>query len=135
MCKFIGCSFDGSHLAIISEYCAKGSLNDVLLNDEIPLNWDFRFSFSKDIVRGMLYLYNKRILHGRLKLSNCVVDDRWVVKISDYGLPSLRQQDNNVVAQLNYEAYQSQLRLSYLSPEILLGGEPYASSGPGDVYR
>ncbi|XP_062509817.1 atrial natriuretic peptide receptor 1-like [Corticium candelabrum] len=134
LCKFIGCSFDGSHLAIISEYCAKGSLNDVLLNDEIPLNWDFRFSFSKDIVRGMLYLYNKRILHGRLKLSNCVVDDRWVVKISDYGLPSLRQQDNNVVAQLNYEAYQSQLRLSYLSPEILLGGEPYASSGPGDVY-
>ena len=107
----------------------------MLLNDDIPLNWDFRFSFAKDIVRGMLYLHSKRIFHGRLKLSNCVVDDRWVVKISDYGLPSLREQDNSVKAQLNYDAYQPQLCLSYLSPEILREGEPYASSGSGDVYR
>jgi len=28
--------------------------------------------------------------HGRLKSSNCVLDSRWVVKITDYGLRHLR---------------------------------------------
>jgi len=28
--------------------------------------------------------------HGRLKSSNCLLDSRWVVKITDYGLARLR---------------------------------------------
>lgn len=44
MCKFIGGCVDVPNVAIVTEYCPKGSLNDVLLNDEIPLNWGFRYS-------------------------------------------------------------------------------------------
>lgn len=29
--------------------------------------------------------------HGRLKSSNCLVDGRWTLKISDYGLTKLRK--------------------------------------------
>lgn len=134
LCKFIGCSIDNPYLAIITEYCAKGSLNDVLLNDDIPLNWNFRFSFAKDITRGMIYLHSKRICHGRLKLSNCVVDDRWIVKISDYGLPELRKHDESVSAQVEYDIYQPQVCMSYLAPEILVEGEPYKKTSSGDVY-
>ena len=83
LCKFIGAIVkDPNNLAIISEYCPKGSLNDVLQNEDIPLNWGFRFSFATDIARGMAYLHSKRVCHGRLTSSNCVIDDRWVVKIS-----------------------------------------------------
>ena len=82
LCKFIGCSLDSPYVTIVTEYCPKGSLNDVLLNDDIPLNWNFRFSFANDVTRAMLYLHGRRIYHGRLKLSNCVVDDRWTVKVS-----------------------------------------------------
>ena len=83
MCRFIGaCVKDPKNLVIVSEYCPKGSLNDVLQNQDIPLNWGFRFSFATDIARAMTYLHGKRIYHGRLKSSNCVIDDRWVVKIS-----------------------------------------------------
>ena len=83
LCKFIGAIVkDPNNLAIISEYCPKGSLNDVLQNEDIPLNWGFRFSFATDIARGMTYLHSKRVYHGRLTSSNCVIDDRWVVKIS-----------------------------------------------------
>lgn len=32
------------NVAIVTEYCPKGSINDVLLNEEIPLNWGFRYS-------------------------------------------------------------------------------------------
>lgn len=41
-----------------------------------------RFSFATDIARGMSYLHQHRICHGRLKSSNCVIDDRWVCKIT-----------------------------------------------------
>lgn len=39
----------------------------------------------------MLFLHNSvMVSHGNLKSSNCVVDGRFVVKITDYGLESLR---------------------------------------------
>ena len=39
----------------------------------------------------MLFLHNSVIVsHGNLKSSNCVVDSRFVLKITDYGLQSLR---------------------------------------------
>lgn len=103
---------EAPNVAIVTEYCPKGSLNDVLLNEEIPLNWGFRyrlaeaaptlasaleltlalaleltqrrcrFSFATDVARGMSYLHQHRVAHGRLKSANCVVDDRWVCKIT-----------------------------------------------------
>lgn len=39
----------------------------------------------------MIFLHDSQIkFHGSLKTSNCMVDSRWVVKISDYGLNSLK---------------------------------------------
>lgn len=73
---------EAPELAILTEYCPKGSLNDVLQNDEIPLNWGFRFSFARDIARAMAYLHQRKINHGHLKSSNCIIDDRWVLKIT-----------------------------------------------------
>ena len=33
----------------------------------------------------MKYLHNRDIVHGRLKSRNCVVDGRFVLKVTDYG--------------------------------------------------
>lgn len=41
-----------------------------------------RLSFATDIARGMSYLHQHRLFHGRLHSRNCVIDDRWVCKIS-----------------------------------------------------
>lgn len=41
-----------------------------------------RFSFATDIARGMSHLHQHKICHGRLKSPNCVLDDRWVCKIT-----------------------------------------------------
>jgi len=39
----------------------------------------------------MTYLHDSPIqCHGHLKSSNCVVDSRWVLKITDYGLREFR---------------------------------------------
>jgi len=93
--KFVGIVTEICNFSVVTEYCNKGSLNDVLLNDEIPLNWGFRLSFAQDICRGMEYLHNHKMYHGRLKSSNCIIDDRWVCKITDFGLPNIRLPDED----------------------------------------
>ncbi|XP_052777167.1 atrial natriuretic peptide receptor 2-like [Mya arenaria] len=94
LCRFLGASIVAPNIRVLTEYCPKGSLSDVLLNDDIPLNWAFRFSFAADVSRGMQHLHNHHLYHGRLKSNNCVVDDRWTVKITDYGLRTLRENDD-----------------------------------------
>ena len=47
----------------------------------------FIASIIGDIVKGMTHLHSSDIhTHGNLKSSNCVVDSRWVLKITDFGL-------------------------------------------------
>jgi len=42
VCRFIGCCIEVPNVSILMVYCAKGGLNDVLLNEDIPLSWSFR---------------------------------------------------------------------------------------------
>uniref|UniRef100_A0A6Q2Y3L1 Guanylate cyclase n=1 Tax=Esox lucius TaxID=8010 RepID=A0A6Q2Y3L1_ESOLU len=75
----------------VFEYGERGSLRYVL-NDRISypeetfMDWEFKISVMYDIAKGMSYLHSSDIqVHGRLKSTNCVVDNRMVVKITDFG--------------------------------------------------
>ncbi|XP_039490376.1 uncharacterized protein LOC120451081 isoform X2 [Drosophila santomea] len=85
----IGWLSDPNRTAMVFDYCSRGSLQDVLIMDEIKLDWSFRLSLLTDLVRGMRYLHSSPLrVHGALTSRNCVVDARWVLKITDYGLNS-----------------------------------------------
>ena len=43
---------------------------------------DGRFSLLTDVARAMTYLHRHKLVHGRLKSNNCVVDDRWTCKVT-----------------------------------------------------
>src|SRR5688572_11215447 len=89
--RFIGASID-EPIAILSEFCAKGSLRDLLANTSLNLDWMFRYSVINDVISGMCYLHNsEHIFHGRLKSTNCLVDSRFCVKLADFGLPTFRR--------------------------------------------
>ncbi|XP_070846767.1 guanylyl cyclase C [Chaetodon trifascialis] len=75
----------------VFEYGERGSLRYVL-NDKVSypeetfMDWEFKISVMYDIAKGMSYLHTSDIqVHGRLKSTNCVVDNRMVVKITDFG--------------------------------------------------
>uniref|UniRef100_A0A0R3VYV4 Guanylate cyclase n=1 Tax=Taenia asiatica TaxID=60517 RepID=A0A0R3VYV4_TAEAS len=90
------------------------------LHESITFDWDFKLSLMTDLVRGMEYLHSTSLkAHGRLKSTNCVVNRRWVLKITDFGVPKIC----NLTEQL------------WTSPE-LLRDETAALIGtkPGDVY-
>ncbi|XP_021924230.1 retinal guanylyl cyclase 1 isoform X2 [Zootermopsis nevadensis] len=91
----IGCLTDANRPALVLEWCSRGSLEDVLVQDEIKLDWSFRLSLLTDLVRGMRYLHSTPIrVHGYLTSRNCVIDARWVLKITDYGLPAFYEAQN-----------------------------------------
>lgn len=87
--RFVGACIDLPRptVLILTEYCPKGSLKDVLENEAIQLDWNFRMSLIHDIVKGMAYLHNSDVqVHGKLRSCNCLIDGRFVLKISDFGL-------------------------------------------------
>ncbi|XP_053387550.1 atrial natriuretic peptide receptor 1-like isoform X3 [Mercenaria mercenaria] len=130
--RFIGACIDPPHMCILTEYCQKGSLQDVLENEQIKLDWMFRYSLMQDIVRAMAYLCASDIRsHGALKSTNCVVDSRFVLKIADFGLHDLRGQDEEV-PEGSYAHYRS---LLWTAPELLrVYNRPPNGTSKGDVY-
>lgn len=49
--RFIGACIHCPTVLILTEYCPKGSLKDVLENDALRLDWNFRVSLIHDIVK------------------------------------------------------------------------------------
>ena len=93
--RFIGACIEHP-VAILNEYCSKGSLRDLLLHSSLHLDWIFRFSLINDIISGMCFLHSsEHVFHGRLRSTNCLVDSRFCVKISGFGLYFFRSMVNN----------------------------------------
>lgn len=64
----------------------------MLENEDVKLDNMFIASMIADIIRGMIYLHESPIkYHGLLCTSNCLIDSRWVVKISDFGLHAFKK--------------------------------------------
>ncbi|XP_011308838.1 guanylate cyclase 32E isoform X2 [Fopius arisanus] len=113
---FIGACTDPPKICIVVEYCARGSLKDIIENDDMKLDNMFMASLVGDIIRGMMYLHESVIrYHGNLTTSNCLVDSRWVVKIADFGLREFKR-DADYEPQDVAKKYQN---LLYRAPELL----------------
>uniref|UniRef100_A0A9R1SIC3 Guanylate cyclase n=2 Tax=Cyprinus carpio TaxID=7962 RepID=A0A9R1SIC3_CYPCA len=128
--RFIGACIDPPNICIVTEYCPRGSLQDILENESINLDWMFRYSLINDIVKGMNYLHNSYIgSHGNLKSSNCVVDSRFVLKIADYGLASFR------LCCENEDSHALYAKKLWTAPELLIyDRHPHQGTQKGDVY-
>ncbi|XP_030599400.1 retinal guanylyl cyclase 2 isoform X3 [Archocentrus centrarchus] len=86
---FLGFFSDCPMFAVVTEHCSRGSLQDLLRNEDVKLDWMFKSSLVLDLIKGMKYLHHRDFPHGRLKSRNCVVDGRFVLKITDYGFNEL----------------------------------------------
>ncbi|KAK3089914.1 hypothetical protein FSP39_007623 [Pinctada imbricata] len=89
--SFIGACIDPPAFMILTEYCAKGSLQDILENETVKLDDMFIASLIKDMIQGVLFIHSTELyFHGNLKSSNCVVNSRWTLQVTDFGLLELR---------------------------------------------
>ncbi|KAI7811062.1 putative atrial natriuretic peptide receptor 1 [Triplophysa rosa] len=125
ICKFIGACLETPQSFILTEYCPKGSLQDILKNDSIKLDWNFKYSLMSDIVKGMDYLHRSPLhSHGHLSSSSCVVDSRFVLKVTGFRFSSFRLSEKE-------DAWTA---LLWTAPELLRQSMPANGTQKGDVY-
>ena len=55
---FLGICFEAPNCGVLMAYANRGTLQDILANDEIKLNWDFQVSLMTDIAKGMQGIHN-----------------------------------------------------------------------------
>ncbi|XP_055996627.1 atrial natriuretic peptide receptor 1-like [Ostrea edulis] len=95
--KFIGLTDGPSGLYAMNEYCTRGDLRDILSNESFKLNWDFRASLTHDVIQAMVYIHGSNLkYHGHLNSMNCVIDSRFVLKVTEFGIQSLRDFNINL---------------------------------------
>lgn len=51
---FLGFFHDCGVFAIVTEYCSRGSLEDLLHNDDVKLDWMFKSSLLMDLIKVVL---------------------------------------------------------------------------------
>lgn len=135
LCHFVGILVDEGSLALVSEFCPKGSLREFFHNESMVIDWTFKYSIINDILAGLLYLHSSPIaFHGRLKSSNCLVSARFVVKLSDYGPHSLYEQlDSNDLSDGGGSSESWLKNRIWLAPEHMKPTSRIGSMS-GDVY-
>ncbi|KAB0794058.1 hypothetical protein PPYR_13678 [Photinus pyralis] len=128
---FIGASVEHGNVAILTAYCPRGSLEDVLNNEDLHLDNMFISSLVSDMLKGMIYLHDSDIIsHGNFRSSNCLIDSRWVLQITDFGLHEFR------VGEISDQWSEKELRRSlWRAPELLRAEcPPSRGTQKGDVY-
>ncbi|KAI6186553.1 Guanylate cyclase [Aphelenchoides besseyi] len=121
--KFLGLSIDGPEFMSIWRFAGRGSLQDVIERGNINIDSFFIYSLIRDLAEGLHYIHSSALqVHGRLRSSYCLIDDRWQAKISYYGLTFLRDQSTPEAKDL-----------LWTSPEQLRS-EDTRGTKPSDVY-
>ncbi|CAH0492631.1 unnamed protein product [Peronospora farinosa] len=88
--------FEGK-LGILTEYCSRGSLKDVLKR-HFPLGWRRKVALALHVSKGLTYLHarNPTYIHRDLKASNILVTETWQAKLADFGISKVSNFVNRV---------------------------------------
>ncbi|OQV12268.1 Atrial natriuretic peptide receptor 1 [Hypsibius exemplaris] len=131
----IGMAPQGHCQYVVAEMCAKGSLMDILAFSTIKLDWSFKNSLIKDVVFGMTFLHTSPMTsHGNLNGHVCLIDTRFTLKISDYGLPFFRDPNSLLPYRVNAGSDRATETLLWRAPELLRQVMPPSGTQKGDVY-
>ncbi|AVL95162.1 putative serine/threonine protein kinase receptor [Moumouvirus australiensis] len=116
-------------MCIIMENMSLGSMYELLENElipEIPLELKVKMAYQAS--KGMHFLHSSGIVHRDLKSLNLLLDSKWNVKVSDFGLTKFRSElaKNKSIEQLI-------TTIHWTAPEIL-NDSPEIDFALADIY-
>ncbi len=121
---FMAACLTRPNMCIVMEYMGLGSLYDVLHNEllaSIPRQLVYRLMLQAS--KGMSFLHSSGIVHRDLKSLNLLLDPKWNIKVSDFGLSAFR-----TTAEASADG-----SIPWMAPEVLAASDnlDYATA---DVY-
>jgi hypothetical protein len=92
--QWFGVSLDGPQPIIVLEYCAGGSLDQLLFQTNVILSDEQKIRLVRGIAAGMLHLHKHNIVHRDLAARNILLTASGVPKISDFGMSRILEKDD-----------------------------------------
>uniref|UniRef100_A0A3N7GC00 non-specific serine/threonine protein kinase n=1 Tax=Populus trichocarpa TaxID=3694 RepID=A0A3N7GC00_POPTR len=120
--RLYGCCINGKELLLVFENMENNSLAHVLYGKkegQLNLDWPTRQRICVDIAKGLAFLHEEstlKIVHRDIKTTNVLLDGNMNVKISDFGMAKLDEEDDTHISTRVAGT------MGYMAPEYALYG-------------
>jgi serine/threonine protein kinase len=108
--KFFSYFRSPSYLYLVLEYCARGSVKDVLKRFG-PISAGSLVSVALDLIRALEYCHSRNVAHRDIKPGNILIDEYDHYKFADFGLAT-KLAERSLISEFGGS-------LAYMAPEVL----------------